>query len=113
MIDVRELLTDPDFVADIPIERIEKVTDDHGRTQTTTTAATIQGSVQPATPRERETLPEADRVKETLSIWTLAQISEDTRFTWRGASYRAASIETWDPPNDGFCKVLAVKEGVS
>lgn len=113
MIDVRELLTDPDFVAPIRIVRIVRGVDDRGRTTETETEDTIQGSVQPATPREREVLPEADRIKESLTIWTVAEVGEADRLFWQGTAYRVASIETWNPPNDGFRKILAVKEDVS
>lgn len=113
MIDVLSLLSDPDFVNELAIERIAETVDAHGRTQTATTSDTILASVQPATPRERETLPEADRVKETIALWTLATIDENARVIWLGKAFRVAAVEPWRTPGDAYTRVLAVREDPS
>lgn len=110
---VHELLSDPDFVSEIPIERISKGVDDRGRTTVETVMDQIDASVQPATPRERETLAEADRVKETIGVWTIAALTEDSRIHWSGATYRVASVEKWTDPDGDYYHALAVREGVA
>lgn len=109
----RELLLDPDFVTEIPIEQIIKSTNERGRTTAATVADMIDANVQPSSPRERETLAEADRVKESIAIWTLAAIAEDVRVHWSGGTYRVASVEKWTDRDGDTYHAVAVKEGVS
>lgn len=113
MIDVLSLLSDPDFVSEVSIERTTETVDGHGRTQVAITPGAILASVQPATPRERETLPEADRVKETIALWTVAAIDEDTRVFWLGKAFRVAAVEPWRTPGGAYTRALAVREDPS
>lgn len=108
-----DVLRDPDIVTSIEIERIEKTVSAKGRTETTATPGTITASVQPATPEERETLPEADRVKETIAVWTEDDLAVKCRVAWAGGWYRVAAVERWTTPQGVYARALAVKEGVS
>lgn len=113
MIDVLSLLSDPDFVSEVTIERLTETVDSHGRSRTDAAPAAILASVQPATPRERETLPEADRVKETIALWTVAEIDENARVFWLGKAFRVAAVEPWRTPGGAYTRVLAVREDPS
>lgn len=108
------MLEDPDFVVQLDIERITKSVNGRGRTSTEERADTITATrPQPASPRERETLPEADRVKETISIHTLSPLTEDTRVLWSGATWRIAAVEKWSDVDGDYYRALAVREELS
>lgn len=109
----RELLMDPDFVVGIQIEQIIKATNERGRTTTETIADTIDANVQPSSPRERETLAEADRIKESIAVWTLAPIAEDVRIHWSSGAYHVATVEKWTDTDGDYYHAVAVREGVS
>ena len=65
------LLDDPDFVIGFQVARRTRTTDDHGRAVTEEEILPARGAVQSATPEELERLPEGDRHKESISVWTL------------------------------------------
>lgn len=104
-----DILKDPDFVSEIQIQRIANTVNAKGRNQTITTDGVILGHMQPASPKEREILPEAERVKETKAVWSLDELTTDTRILI-GDGYRVASVEKWDTADGVYYKALAVLE---
>ena len=68
-IDLSELLADPGFAEPFTVTRREAVVfgDDYRTIESRFDAV---GSIQPATPKELERLPEEDRDKETVSVHT-------------------------------------------
>ena len=78
----------------------------------------MRGSVQALTPRELERLPEADRDKEHVSVWTaeimLRAGGEDgdkpDAILYRGREYIVVSVEDWHYLGTAFCKATAMKE---
>lgn len=83
------LLNDPDFVIGFQVARRTRTTDDHGRAVTEEEILPARGAVQSATPEELERLPEGDRHKESISVWTL--------FALRDGNTDAPVLGTPDP----------------
>jgi len=70
----------------------------------TFTETQIVASIQPSTGKEREILPEGERTKEVIRIYTkygLRQPIEQQnvkgdRISYKGRSYEVRMVETWD-----------------
>lgn len=74
MIDVSELMADPDFVQEIPILRRTEVLT-KGRASHPETPDTIYGSVQPATSGELSVkLPEGTQLSDTIFVYTASDL---------------------------------------
>lgn len=71
LLDLGALLDDPDFVIGFQIARRTRTVNDYGRAVTEEEILPARGAVQPATPEELERLPEGDRHRESISVWTL------------------------------------------
>lgn len=110
-----DLLQDPDLVLPFVIlRRAEGMV--KGRSVITETPEDATGVVQPAMARELERLPEADRVKSTIAVFTVAplRVGDEAQgisadgIVWRGDTYTIAAVEDWT--QYGFYKALAHKE---
>ena len=117
-IDFSDMLSDPDFVEPFTVTRRDAVVfgDDYRTIESRHDAV---GSIQPATPKELERLPEEDRDKETVSIHTAFPLRTGGRDTARpdritrtkdGAAYLVASVEPWGHLGCEFVKALAQRE---
>lgn len=110
-LDVAYLLGDPDFCVAFAVERCAEAVDDKGRTQMAGEVLPWQGVIQPATPRELERLPEGDRDRETITVYSreplrIGQRPENTVadvILWRGQRYEVVNVEPWP----GFVHALA------
>lgn len=95
--------------------RITESFDDYGRAQFAAEPFEFSGNIQPAPGRERELLPEGDREKETLLVFTPAALSAGQgqnradRLYYQGNVYRVALAEAWRE-HAAFTKALAVLE---
>ena len=78
LIDVSQLLTDPDFVNSFIVLRSVQGVDDHGRTTESQVQLAATGSVQPAGKRTYEMFPEAARVSGALEVYTMFRLSPPT-----------------------------------
>lgn len=108
---ITQVLTDPDLVLDVTLERLAEGISARGRAEITVTATqTIRASVQPATPEERETLPEAERTKAALTLWTLAALDSDVRILWQGRGWRVQAVETWQDGATPYTRAVAIRE---
>jgi hypothetical protein len=73
----------------------------------------ILASVQPATPKELQRLPEGDRTKAVIAIWTTTELrtassppgAQADRVTYAGSTYEVQAVEAWDL--GGYWKALA------
>lgn len=83
---------------------------------TTTTTLSIKMSIQPVTGRELDILPENDRTREVLRIFTKTQLfglsasngQKPDRFAYLGRNYEVHNVEDWSAVA-GFYDCLAVK----
>lgn len=110
-LDVSYLLDDQDFCVVFAIERCTEIVDDKGRGKRTREVIPWLGVIQPATPYELERLPEADRDKETLTVYSREPLRPGQRpegtapdiILWYGRRYEVTSVETWE----GYVRALA------
>lgn len=64
-------------------------------TETDPTAIVILGSIQPASSRDLELLPEGRRVNKTYTVFTKDLIKENWRLTIYGDEYTCIAAEVW------------------
>lgn len=110
-LDVSWLLDDPDFCASFSIERRAEAVDDKGRVETATELLPWKGVIQAASPRELERLPEADRDRETITVYSREPLRPGRRpegsapdiILWCGQRYEVSSVEPWP----GYVRALA------
>jgi hypothetical protein len=114
MLDVAFLADDPELGATgVALTRSLESVDAHGRTVLTPTTTQAQGAVLPATPQQLERLDAADRVGETVAIYTpvLLTAGSDSLaadvVTWQGREYEVFQVEDYTTLPGGFCVALA------
>lgn len=102
VLDMSDLLSDPDFVVPVTLRRVSATMSD-GTERTTYSDSTIQACVQPATSYEVSLLPEGARLKNVLKVWSTTEVqcsagAQDI-IVYKGASYRAIKSEPWPDSN--------------
>lgn len=103
MLDLSFLLSDPNFCAPFTRIRRTEAVNSKGRVEFTEEAEELSGSIQPATPEEVETLPEAVRTHEALTIYAASGALRDTgpggevadAIIYQGKRYAVTAVETW------------------
>lgn len=115
-IDVTELLSDPDFVDPIVlVDRKAQITS-LGQSVITESPCNSYGSVQPASGRAIQRLPEALRVANMSSFWFKGLIvaSAPGRYTsvlvFKGRRYQVVTVFDWTNWGQGWCEGLCVAE---
>lgn len=100
MIDVSELIRDPDFTVSAVVRRVKTSELNHGRIQTETEDTEITAVIQPATAEELTALNGLNVAKNTevLSIYTLEPLNMGREqrpdiFIYRGQEYELISVE--------------------
>lgn len=117
MLDISDILDDPDFQVRIQVERGNEGVDDHGRGFSESSRLEITGCIQPVTAKELERLPEADRDHEMLVIYSRELIRAGAPgiapdvILYNGRRYEVFGVEAWPGwyratirplPEDGF-----------
>lgn len=117
--DVSEAFLDPELgCTSFQIERITYIS---GRTGTTKTSSVVQalGSIHPGTPEMIQLLPEEDRGKVFISVYTNTEMSTGTanensnryrgadRITWNSKTWRVVKTRNWI--NFGLYQAMAVE----
>lgn len=72
----------------------------------------ITASIQPATPKELQRLPEGDRTRDVIAIWTTTELrvgegAQADRVSYGGATYEVQAVERWDL--GAYWKALAAR----
>ena len=119
LIDVSELLVDPDFVDQIDtIQRVKGV-DSNGRTIMIATPRVITGSVQPASGEALQMLPDLVRTSGMLEIWTQSILTVDTDsraadiIVWKGNRYIvAAKVDDYQNYGAGYTHAVLTLQDV-
>tara|TARA_R110002012_G_scaffold271932_2_gene457262 strand:- start:751 stop:1140 length:390 start_codon:yes stop_codon:yes gene_type:complete len=86
-------------------------------TQGTTSITQAQAVIIPATGKDLKNLPEAQRIKEAIKIYTdeALQTADDNTsknadvITWRGVNYQIQNMEDWTSTDIPHYKSMAVK----
>jgi len=100
MIDVTELLTDPDFVSTYTIWRKSGKWVD-GKYEQSEDPLVFYGPVQPPSTEELEQIPEADRVKGTMNFLSTEQIfltsetGTSDEAEYKGFRYKIIQVKPW------------------
>ncbi len=109
------LLADPDMGGcAFTYGRLVESVDAKGRARLEEEIFSARGNIQPAPGRERELLPEEDRVRDCILIFTTAPLGagggasvKADRVYYAGGAYRVRRAEPWRE-HGGFTKALAV-----
>lgn len=118
-VDVTNLLSDPDFVDDIcVITRVPKL-NSLGENKITETPLNTIGSVQPASGKALNRLPEALRLENMSSFWFKGQIvaSDPGKYpsilVFKGRRYQVKNVFDWSNFGQGYTEGLCVAEAPS
>jgi hypothetical protein len=114
LIDVTELLSDPDFVDEFAFARRTQVMV-NGRVTFTTQDSTALGSVQINAPEVLDRFPDAGRPDHWIRIYTLTRmVAQDEAagtygdlVAWQGRTYQVKAVDDWSNYGAGYVKALA------
>lgn len=115
-IDITGLLSDPDFVDHISLVSRKPSVNSFGENTLKETKLDSIGSVQPASGKVLQRLPEALRVANVSSFWFKGQIvvSEPGKYTdiliFKGTRYQVQSVMDWANWGQGWCEGLCIAE---
>lgn len=121
MIDVSELMDDPDFVSPDPVqvERRAVAVNEHGETELTPTVLDITAIVQDGAGDMLERMPEAAKLVESIRVWSRFQFESESVggyadvVLYRGKRYQVMPRNFWANWGNGYTRVLATLEGFS
>ena len=115
-LDLADVVTDPDLGAvSFQYARLVETVNAQGRAALEETLHDAIGNIQPAPGKERELLPDEDRIKAAILIFTPVELlaGDETikadRVYYNGSTYRVTLAEPWAAAGS-FYKALAVKE---
>lgn len=115
-VDVTELLSDPDFVDPCTLVHRQAVVDILGQNQLTERQVPTIGSIQPATGKQIDRLPEALRVKDVRTFWIKGTIVSDGKCAYpdviifKNQRYAVEMVFDWTNFGEGWCEGLCIRE---
>lgn len=115
-IDVTELFTDPDFVDVMSVVDRRDQVNSKGENVLSENLTTSVGSVQPASGRAMQRLPEALRVANMTSFWFKGLIVASSpgkyasQLVFKGQRYNVVTVFDWTNFGQGWCEGLCVAE---
>ncbi len=116
LIDVSDILLDPDFVDSIQIYRRLATVNDFGKTEITTTIIETVGSVQPASAKTLSRLPDELRMEDVRSFYVKIPLLIDGTSTYPdiivfgGARFQIRTAAPWLNFGNGWNEGLCVRE---
>lgn len=116
LVDVSELLLDPDFVNTVSLIHRAATVSSQGKTQIVETTVETIGSVQPAPTKEIQRLPDALRMSDVRKFWIKAEILADGEsqypdiIVFQGKRFQIVNVETWLNFGNGWNAGLCVWE---
>lgn len=114
MLDISELLDDEDFIQTVTFEIVNQSTNGSGGPlETTTTVVHNNTNVQPASGAVLQRLPEGERTKDVLQVFTKIDCPTKTGdyMQFNGTKYRCYTTENWS--QYGYYDALFIRyEGV-
>jgi hypothetical protein len=116
LVDVTELLGDPDFVG--PIRQISRQyrVDSFGKNVLTECPHDTVGSVQPISPADLQRLPEQLRVGNLMTFFMKGTITASSpgKYTdvlmYRGLRFQVLTVNDWSAWGAGWCEGACVAE---
>lgn len=118
-IDVSDLLLDPDFVNACQLVHRTSTVGTNGKNTLVETTVDTYGSVQPASAKELQRVPEALRMSDWRAFYIKAEILADGSsqypdlIVFNGRRYEVKSTEPWLNYGAGWNKGLCVGQGTS
>jgi hypothetical protein len=115
-IDVTELLADPDFIDPVTLIHRKEHVNELGENQLKEYCVCTFGSVQPASGKTLERLPEAFRVANVMSFWLKGKIISDGKclypdlISFRGSKFAVQVIFDWTNWGQGWCEGTCVRQ---
>ena len=119
LIDVSALLLDPDFVNPLNLIHRTSTINTFGKTELVESTVATFGSVQPASAKEVQRLPEALRVADIRRFWVKAEILMDglsqypDLIEFQGKRFQVINTEPWLNFGSGWNTGLCVWENPS
>ena len=114
MIDVSELMDDPDFARSFTVRRPTGTFGADGEFTSTYKESQLRGIVQPATAREVQMLGQGERLGDVISVWSAEEMRagdgnkrESDVLVVDSKSYRVIKAEPW--ADAGYFRVFAEK----
>lgn len=115
LIDVTEVLTDPNFLNPVQIIVQTATVNQYGQNSIVDSAPiNTYGSVQPASSKEVERLPETMRVRNIRKFWVKANLGTNypVKIISGGITYQVLNVGDWMTYGAGYCEGLCVAEGL-
>jgi hypothetical protein len=115
-IDASELLADPDFLDSMVLIHREAHVNERGENKLREQGFQVFGTVQPASGKTLQRLPEALRVASVMSFWIKGKIVSDGNcqypdiINFRGVRYAVQVVFDWTMWGDGFSEGTCVRE---
>jgi hypothetical protein len=119
MINISEIITDPDFMQQLAVQRSSGAFV-LGGYQSTVTSIPMPGIVIVAKDQDLDTVPEGDRIGGAMAFYTLQEVFETNVagglsgtsgisdvITWRGQNYRIADVKPY--ADYGYWKSIGVR----
>ena len=119
LIDVSNLLLDPDFINTVQLIHRTASVSSQGKTILTETTVSTIGSVQPASVKEISRLPESIQVSDVRKFWIKAEILSDGSsqypdiIVFNNKRFQVINVEDWMNYGSGWNAGLCVWEKVA
>jgi len=117
LIDVSQLLHDPDFTTTFVVARGTQTVDSHGRASETRTTSTQTGVVYPASGNKLIRTPEGENIIGDITIVTQFQLTEGDGasnqadlVTWNGRTYTVVNTNDYSQYGNGFIEAVCIKK---
>lgn len=116
LIDITDILADPDLVDPMSIVRRTPCVDSFGENKLTEQSFQTYGSIQSVSGKTLLRLPEAFRVMNVMSFWVKGQIISDGKnrypdlLIFRGSRFAVQMVFDWTNWGDGWCEGTCVRE---
>lgn len=120
LIDVSELLTDPDFTNTVTLIRRASTVNTYGENVMTETQSTITAVVQGANTESLERVPEGARLSDLIDVYYKGQLTAESPggyadiIVWQGKRYQVFEVvEDFMNYGAGFTKAVCKLEAVN
>lgn len=116
LVDVTELLTDPDFVDPVTLIDRQPFINSLGENTLRETSLDTVGSVQPASGKAIQRIPEALRVANMSSFWVKATIiasapgKYSSILVFKGRRFQVQTVFDWSNFGQGYTEGICVAE---
>lgn len=109
LIDVTELLSDPDFMDSVTIIRRSQTVNEYGEAEITETSSVVSVVVQPASPDDMQRLPDSARRRDAIAVWYKGTLSADAYpdvIVWQSKRFQVRDSEAYGNWGAGYSKAV-------